>query len=602
MAVITFNKIDFSAADLATATGRGAEQWHDRNDVNIPQEGSNTQRTDVYYRFTPMRFCTNTKGQYNWNWIDARFNDAISKRQKFSFRLMTLYPEGTDEHGLVNFDGGWSGYPLWLHQTMKGQWKKGSSWVQNWNDPAYLAWELEMKTALAQHIIDKGWQKVVGYVDIAFGSWGEFHLVNIVNDVNELPAAIRPTVAAYKSIIDSNLKAFPNYPAVVCFAGFDGNRLTHTRVPADVGYYLLTAKNNFGPIGWRRDNLGITDEYTVFYTKTNNISFNGLVFKDAIMPRHKTSPVVGEPPGWSITYNNLESQIREYHFTSFGNGNYGGANTNSQNRNYIRAASKAAGYRILVEIADVTFSGKIVTAKISWKNEGITPPYFEWDIVFDVVKGSSVVASAKSAFKLKLFQPAGVATIAVDNLPFDVADGTYELRFKVVDPTGYMKPMPLYVQNPAGTDGSYSLGNVNLSGGVIPPPVNKPPVVSAGPDREIIWPVKTTTLVGTASDTDGTIKSSVWSLVSGPADPVIVTPNLLTTTVNFTKDGVYIFRLIGTDDKGATSVDEMIVRVNPEIVVPPTTKTVKDVTTVSMVTTKSTVIYSDGSKEEFPKV
>ncbi len=597
MAVVNFTKIDQSLPDLATATGRGAEQWHDRNDVNIPVEGQNTQRTDLYYRFSPMRFCTNTRKQYNWAYIDARFNEAISKRQKFSFRLMTLYPEGTTENGLVQYDGGYSGYPLWVHQAMQAEsvkdWKSDSSWIQNWNSTVYQQWELEMKTDLAAHITEKGWWKVVGYVDIAFGSWGEFHLVNVVNDINDLAVGLRPTVAAYKSCIDSNLKAFPNVPNVIPFAAFDGNRLMHTRTPAEIGYYALTAKNNYGLIGWRRDNWGITDEYTVFYTKTNTISYNGLVFKDAIMPRYKYAPVVGEPPGWSISYSNLESQVREYHATSFGNGNYGGADTNTENRNYIRRASKAAGYRIVVQNIDYTINQKVITVKANWINEGITPPYFDWDIVFDLVKNGAVVKSAKSTFKLKLFQPAGIATTIIDNLSFDVADDTYELRFKIVDPNAYMQPMPLYITAAKALDGSYLIGNVTLSGGVVVPPVNVPPVVNAGPDREITMPTVSTTLVGTATDSDG-IKSTQWSMVSGPAATVIVTPANLVTTVNFTKDGIYKFRIIATDNLGATSVDEVDVKVNPAVVIPPTSKKVVGV--------RNTVIYDDGSTEIFPKV
>lgn len=40
MATITFNSIPLSNPDLV-APGRGAEQWHDRIDVNIPTEGTN---------------------------------------------------------------------------------------------------------------------------------------------------------------------------------------------------------------------------------------------------------------------------------------------------------------------------------------------------------------------------------------------------------------------------------------------------------------------------------------------------------------------------------------------------------------------------------
>jgi hypothetical protein len=47
---LSFTKIPYSDPDL-NAPGRGAEQWHNANEVNIPVEGTNTPRLDVYFRF-----------------------------------------------------------------------------------------------------------------------------------------------------------------------------------------------------------------------------------------------------------------------------------------------------------------------------------------------------------------------------------------------------------------------------------------------------------------------------------------------------------------------------------------------------------------------
>lgn len=596
MPTTTFSKRSPSLPDFVKRPGGGAEKWHDRNDVNIPVEGQNTSRTEVYWRTTCMRVATNTRGVYNWAWLDARFTEAIAAKQRVSLGFMDLYPEGTNEHGLVNYDSGWSSYPLWLHNEMKSNtnvamrdWNKGGSWVPNYNNAIFHTWKLEFYKAIMSHIIEKGWAKVLGYVDIRYGSWGEWHFVNIVtSNLSEMPTGLRPTPASLKKIIDTHIEAFPLHPLVCPFAVFDCMRLGHTLVPVEVGDYLLEAKNNWGSIGWRRDNWGITDEYTVFYTKTNNYTYEGRSFKDRIMSRYKLAPIVGEPPGWNINYQYLESQVREYHATSFGNGNYAGANTNAANRDYIRAASKAAGYQIWLEKVETVINGKQMSVKSYWWNEGTTPPYWDWDIEFVLFKGTTEVKVFKSQFLMRGFSPAGTASIANDTFTFDGADGSYGFKVRVVDRNKYMEPMPLFVNVVAGVDGSLSLGELTLTGGTVPePPVNQPPVCNAGPNRSILLPADVATLVGTASDPDGTIASIQWAQIIGPVTAVIITPQALTTNVRFAVAGTYEFRLTVTDNKGATSRDEVIVTVDPAVEPPPAARLV----------TRAVLSYDDGFQQ-----
>jgi hypothetical protein len=94
-------------------------------------------------------------------------------------------------------------------------------------------------------------------------------------------------------------------------------------------------------------------------------------------------------------------------------------------------------------------------------------------------------------------------------------------------------------------------------------PVNKPPVVNAGLSLEITLPVNTVTLNGSAVDPDGTITAYIWSLVSGPNVPVIQTPASPSTNVSGLVEGTYILQLLATDNAGASGVDTMSIKVNP---------------------------------------
>jgi hypothetical protein len=97
---LTFTSIPITNADL-NAPGRGVEQWHDQNQVNVPVEGTNTQRLDVYYRFVWTQIEGPTLGSYSWTFFDGLVNQAITKKQKFSFGIMQLYP--ADQHQMAWF-------------------------------------------------------------------------------------------------------------------------------------------------------------------------------------------------------------------------------------------------------------------------------------------------------------------------------------------------------------------------------------------------------------------------------------------------------------------------------------------------------------------
>ncbi len=101
----------------------------------------------------------------------------------------------------------------------------------------------------------------------------------------------------------------------------------------------------------------------------------------------------------------------------------------------------------------------------------------------------------------------------------------------------------------------------------VPPPVNQPPVAVAGPDKSIQLPTSSSAPTGTsATDSDGTISSTVWSYVSCAgvcgATPSITSGNTLNPTFsNMTNVGVYTFRLTVTDNNGAFGTDDMTVTV-----------------------------------------
>jgi gliding motility-associated-like protein len=125
----------------------------------------------------------------------------------------------------------------------------------------------------------------------------------------------------------------------------------------------------------------------------------------------------------------------------------------------------------------------------------------------------------------------------------DLLEGVYTFRLTVEDDKG-------------ATDSD----DVTVT--VLPATTNIAPVVTAGTDVTIFEPATSATLNGNASDSDGSLSSIVWTQVSG-ATATIVTPNTFFTQITGLTPGTYRFRLTVTDDKSATSFDEVSVIVEP---------------------------------------
>ncbi len=575
---VTFTSIPYSDPDF-NAPARGVEQWHGGNEVNVPLASTNTPRIDKYYRFSWNHFET-TQGNYTWSDFDQQINAAIDAGQKFSFGIMTSCP-GCELGWNNNTAGGLMTYPAYLHNLMQAEspkdWLSGDGdWVPNWNSEAYLTRLEALNVAVNNHLentVYKGirYRDIINYIDIrGYGAWGEWHSGGgiVQNDVSEYPTGTRATITSLKRIVDIHTRSYPNHPLVAMIAAFDANYLGIIMNPPEIAQYILTQKNSWGYIGWRRDSWGATDSYLSALLENNTRSFGGMRFDTAILNRYKYAPIVGEPPGWAVTYNELESQVRLYHVSSFGNSNYGGANTTTIGNN-IRAASKAAGYRITLEggTAPTAIStGTPFNVTLNWKNVGIAPIYESWNTIYELRNASNAtVWSGTSNFKVKHFLPQANNTPFTDNftLPATVPAGTYRLVVSVKDPNSYRQPLPIAVTG-RGTDGSYTVVNavtVSVGGG----PVNTPPNANAGPDQSATLPIALLmTLDGTGSnDPDGSITGYQWTQISGPAVSILTGANTSKASVTgLSLAGDFVYKLTVTDNGGATDNDTMKITVN----------------------------------------
>lgn len=109
-------------------------------------------------------------------------------------------------------------------------------------------------------------------------------------------------------------------------------------------------------------------------------------------------------------------------------------------------------------------------------------------------------------------------------------------------------------------------------------PANSIPSVNAGADQTIVLPNSATTMTGTASDTDGSIASYLWTKISGPAGGNIVSTATAATGVNALQVGVYVYSFKATDNSGGSATDSIRLTVIAAANQPPVSQAGADTT------------------------
>lgn len=122
-----------------------------------------------------------------------------------------------------------------------------------------------------------------------------------------------------------------------------------------------------------------------------------------------------------------------------------------------------------------------------------------------------------------------------------LSSGQYEFRLVVTD-------------NEGGKDEDIVVITVSEAG------TNVFPVAEAGADKIVRLPQSSVVIEGGGTDVDGTIASYAWTKISGTGS-TILTPAASSTTVSGLTEGVFIYRLMVTDNDGASDINDVVVRV-----------------------------------------
>ncbi|SKC82426.1 gliding motility-associated C-terminal domain-containing protein [Ohtaekwangia koreensis] len=202
------------------------------------------------------------------------------------------------------------------------------------------------------------------------------------------------------------------------------------------------------------------------------------------------------------------------------------------NNTIVNATTAAIKENINTALGNVLFNNLIVASTTNWNQ---LKTYTDWtqgnNVVIPVLANAKFVNPTLDDYRIQSGSPAINAgrNVALWGVTFDFD--------KLLRPTG----------------ANWDAGAFELSG-------NQKPVVNVGLNQTLILPINTTTIIGAASDADGSIASYQWTKTSGPAATMTnaTLPVLLLTDL---VQGTYVFRLTATDNAGETGYAEVTITV-----------------------------------------
>jgi hypothetical protein len=341
----------------------------------------------------------------------------------------------------------------------------------------------------------------IGWIDIGlYGSWGEWHTGGLPDTADykgggipytstspsysintqaylentDTPGAYQPGTEESKSaVVLAHVTAFPDRQLVMLTDDGDG---LCTAMHADTKI----------PVGLRRDSLGSDNGWNYHFPLDPTGDCASNADQKLIAERWKIAPFTVEPfgNGSSPTFPcqtfetdpatgklEITEQVSEFHLAAVKNGAFCTGTWSAltpADQAAIWSAGLRSGYRYApAEISILPLPAGLLI-ETSWSNTGVAPAYDRWDVEFSLWTSGSgsdaprKAASSRSTIDLRKVLPTP-SDVHLDTFPLppELASGFYELRVRVTDPEGYLRPMQLALQSES-PEGYYPLGRIAI--------------------------------------------------------------------------------------------------------------------------------------------
>jgi len=407
------------------------------------------------------------RGEIDFELIDRTIQSANLLGETLGFRVMTIAEGG-------------AGVPDWLLEApydVEGSWIDGTFWP-DYRDATFQAEHQRLLQALGDRYDD---HPGVDHVDIGtVGCWGEWNTAclsgagSIIDVYSPASDAERDEIAAaYESLVDHHVEAFPTTPVVMLGIGSGGGRELDVFVHAmesGAGWRV----DCWGDWGWFGDSWSHHDD--LYPALITNATEAYPAFPDVWQHAPVQLEVCGTMEGWHDRGWSAEAPDGRVHRAFEWAVEQHAAVLNGK-RTTVHADYQPAledllrrnGYRYVVDELEhasaVAPGGELVLA-VTWSNRGVTPSYTRRTVAFRL-RSADRTEVFESDADVRDWLPGTWSDVERFALPDDLPPGTYELELAILDRAGTapdtapLPPLELGMEG-RGDDGWYGLSSLTV--------------------------------------------------------------------------------------------------------------------------------------------
>ncbi len=438
-------------------------------------------------------FGTGENDAFGINMLRKILDCSYEEGKSVDLRISLAWPEFPIDHNddrpdLPNDDGQYSlGLPNWLKSIdgFEAYWDENgvsdpddAYAIANWDNQVLWDQHAELIEVLGREF---NGHKALNAIDIgSVGYYGEWHYDGTAADEN----AIYPSLEKQRDIIQLYYDHFPSHPKIALEEPFYRKSSGDPEGSASADQILT-----FANIGWRGDSLGGSSGGNRNYFNERYDEEYESIFPTLWKTGQISTEISGDSlsrwePGSSTAdqYSDLQDSInyaKKWHVTSI-NGKVSEIPENM--RDSLQDLARNLGFRLVLNTVEHDSSvseGGSLNVLTQWENQGIAPPYRDYNIAFRLVdtgNPNTVITNSLvvSDLSVKGWLPADTSGVRTENVQYNVPSsvpaGTYKLEIGIVLKSSPDVVVPIVVDQ-RRSDFWVPIGNLTVSsgGGGTPP-------------------------------------------------------------------------------------------------------------------------------------
>jgi hypothetical protein len=406
------------------------------------------QTTLAYFRVN-WRFLETAPKEYNWEMIDKALKTAAERGQTLILRISPY--EGKEEKDV----------PVWYRKVIGEEGESRSpKWKVNPENPEYLEYFGGMIATMGQRYDG---HPDLEAVDVSFiGYWGEGDGTHLLEHKTRL-ALINTYLDNFKSthLIFQPLNGDAPDPGVL---------VNNTNIAA---YWPDGRNNGTGPhmrhLGWRIDCLGDMD-FWEGWSHMRDV-YPQDILKSGMSEAWKKAPICMEICGTFLRWMEIQKydektvkyifdQALKWHVSSF---NAKSSAVPQEWSPLVNEWLKKMGYRFVIRKfafpTEVKQQGQFSITSW-WENKGVAPIYK--DYIFSIrLKSENMIEILDTSANIRAWLPGDIVFDEKLYIPYDLAEGDYEVEIAIVDPVAHVPRVKLAIEG-VNKDGWYPMGKIKV--------------------------------------------------------------------------------------------------------------------------------------------